>query len=179
MGRYQWSIFFLCGAGYFLDLAWAQAFGMVAAAVQQELGVSGTSPCQSADQLAKLMSDANIGNLSVAFNTGLTIGAFTWGLLVDILGVCRHTSSKLSVDVAGKQRRWCFNVTCLFASVFGFLFPGEFSAHNLEVLLKQGRSIIKLHCDMSMYRDDVGQRGSPILGGQLITSGQPSGFGIG
>jgi len=94
MGRYQWSIFFLCGAGYFLDLAWAQAFGLVGSALQQELGVS----------------DRNIANLSVAFNTGLTVGAFTWGLLVDILG-----------------RRWCFNVTCLFASVFGFLFPATSS----------------------------------------------------
>lgn len=30
-----------------------------------------------------------MGDLSTAFNTGLTVGAFTWGLLVDILGV-RH-----------------------------------------------------------------------------------------
>lgn len=32
-------------------------------------------------------AESDIGNLSVAFNTGLTVGAFTWGLLVDILGV--------------------------------------------------------------------------------------------
>jgi MFS family permease len=31
--------------------------------------------------------EGRIGDLSTAFNTGLTIGAFTWGLLVDILGV--------------------------------------------------------------------------------------------
>jgi hypothetical protein len=41
MGRYQWCIFFLCGFGYFLDLCWAQAFGLVGSAIQQELGVSG------------------------------------------------------------------------------------------------------------------------------------------
>jgi len=29
MGRYQWSIFLLCGFGYFLDLLWAQAFGLI------------------------------------------------------------------------------------------------------------------------------------------------------
>ena len=31
--------------------------------------------------------ESRIGDLSTSFNTGLTIGAFTWGLLVDILGV--------------------------------------------------------------------------------------------
>ena len=56
MGRYQWALFFLCGFGYvhfappnpsdnryFLDLAWAQAGGLVGSAIQQELGVGGTS----------------------------------------------------------------------------------------------------------------------------------------
>ncbi|KAL7422519.1 hypothetical protein Q5752_003167 [Cryptotrichosporon argae] len=98
MGRYQWSIFFLCGFGYFLDLAWSQVTGLVAAAVQQELGIS----------------DSNIGNLSVAFNTGLTIGAFAWGLLVDVYG-----------------RRWCFNLTCLIASVFGFMFAAPSNFHAI------------------------------------------------
>lgn len=97
MGRYQWFIFFLCGFGYFLDLCWAQAFGLVASAIQQELGVD----------------SHHIGDLSTAFNTGLTVGAFTWGLLVDVLG-----------------RRWCFNLTCLIASIFGFLFaaPSNYGA---------------------------------------------------
>lgn len=39
MGRYQWYLFFLCGFGYFLDLCWAQAFGLVSSAIQQELGI--------------------------------------------------------------------------------------------------------------------------------------------
>ena len=38
MGRYQWWIFFLCGFGYFLDLMWAQAFGLVATPLENELG---------------------------------------------------------------------------------------------------------------------------------------------
>lgn len=41
MGRYQWFIFFLCGFGYFLDLCWAQAGGLVGPALQAELGVKG------------------------------------------------------------------------------------------------------------------------------------------
>jgi len=50
MGKYQWYIWFLCGFGYMLDLLWAQAFGLVAAPLQQELGFSGTRiPCSSED----------------------------------------------------------------------------------------------------------------------------------
>lgn len=48
MGKYQWYIWFLCGFGYFLDLLWAQAFGLVAPPLQQELGFAGMgSPCSS------------------------------------------------------------------------------------------------------------------------------------
>jgi hypothetical protein len=41
MGRYQWYIWSLCGLGYFLDLLWAQAFGLIATPLQKELGFSG------------------------------------------------------------------------------------------------------------------------------------------
>ncbi|KAL9614922.1 MAG: hypothetical protein Q9167_000664 [Letrouitia subvulpina] len=41
MGRYQWHIWGLCGLGYMIDLLYAQAFGLVAPALQQELGFSG------------------------------------------------------------------------------------------------------------------------------------------
>ena len=54
--------------------------------IQQEFGFAG-------DQSA---------NIQVAFSTGLTVGAFFWGLSVDIIG-----------------RWWAFNLTCLFAAVFG------------------------------------------------------------
>lgn len=29
MGRYQWCVFVLCGLGFFVDLLWAQAFGLI------------------------------------------------------------------------------------------------------------------------------------------------------
>ncbi len=45
MGKYQWYIFILCGFGYMLDLLWAQAFGLVASPLQQELGFSGLRLC--------------------------------------------------------------------------------------------------------------------------------------
>ena len=41
MGRYQWYIWILCGFGYFVDLLWAQAFGMILQPLQQELGFPG------------------------------------------------------------------------------------------------------------------------------------------
>ncbi|KAI9897428.1 hypothetical protein N3K66_007284 [Trichothecium roseum] len=86
MGRYQWYIWGLCGFGYFLDLLWAHAFGMVLSPLQQELGFGNNES----------------GNISTSFNAGLTAGAFFWGFLSDLTG-----------------RRWAFNLTCLFSSIFG------------------------------------------------------------
>ncbi|KAK5461049.1 hypothetical protein LTS15_003112 [Exophiala xenobiotica] len=70
MGKYQWCIWFLCGFGYFLDLAWAQGVGLIASAVYQEMGVPAGS----------------YGNIWSCANAGLAVGALGWGLLVDIIG---------------------------------------------------------------------------------------------
>jgi len=88
MGRYQWCIWLLCGFGYFLDLAWAQLFGLVLSPISQELGVVSTRQ----------------GDIYVAINVGLTVGAIFWGLSGDIIG-----------------RKWAFNLTCLITGVFGIL----------------------------------------------------------
>ncbi|KAJ6438770.1 membrane transporter [Purpureocillium lavendulum] len=93
MGRYQWYIWILCGFGYFLDLLWAQAFGLVLSPLQQEMG----------------FGDGESGNISTSFNAGLTAGAFFWGFMSDIV--------VLTWDYLG--RRWAFNLTCLFSCVFG------------------------------------------------------------
>lgn len=68
MGRYQWMIFCLCGFGYFLDLLWAQTYGLILAQVQQEFG----------------FGDDQLGNLNTSFSAGLTAGAAFWGILVDV-----------------------------------------------------------------------------------------------
>ncbi|KAI4670919.1 uncharacterized protein J4E88_009671 [Alternaria novae-zelandiae] len=91
MGRYQWSIWALCGFGYMIDLMWAQAFGLVLSPIQQELGFG-------ADQT---------GKLSTAFSIGLTAGAFVWGVLVDLIG--RKVSFNLTVFIA------CVFGTCIGA----------------------------------------------------------------
>lgn len=70
MGKYQWYIWGLCGFGYFLDLLWAHAFGLVLSPLQQELG----------------FANDQSGNISTSFNAGLTAGAFVWGFMSDIVG---------------------------------------------------------------------------------------------
>lgn len=101
MGKYQWMIFGLCGFGYMLDLLWAQAFGLIVAPLQQELG----------------FSEGEVGNISSAFAAGLTAGAFVWGVLVDIIG-----------------RRWAFNLTVFFSSVFGLCLGVPSSYKSILVL---------------------------------------------
>jgi hypothetical protein len=58
MGRYQWMVFLLCGFGYFLDLLWAQAFGLVVPVMQYEFG----------------FDDDQYGNIFTCFSAGLTAG---------------------------------------------------------------------------------------------------------
>ena len=43
MGKYQICIWFLCGFGYFLDLAWSQGVGLIASAIYQEVSMSDMS----------------------------------------------------------------------------------------------------------------------------------------
>ena len=70
MGRYQICIWFLCGFGYFLDLAWSQGVGLIASAIYQEMDVP----------------DARTGDIWSLANAGLAVGALVWGLLVDVIG---------------------------------------------------------------------------------------------
>ncbi|KAI5359945.1 Putative major facilitator, sugar transporter, major facilitator superfamily [Septoria linicola] len=69
-GRYQICIWFLCGFGYFLDLAWSQGVGLIATAIYQEMNVP----------------DDNTAQLYSMANAGLAFGAFSWGLAVDVIG---------------------------------------------------------------------------------------------
>jgi hypothetical protein len=70
LGRYQICIWFLCGFGYFLDLAWSQGVGLVATAIYQEMGVP----------------DPDAGLIYTCANAGLAIGALGFGLAVDVIG---------------------------------------------------------------------------------------------
>ncbi|KAF8851682.1 MFS sugar transporter-like protein [Acephala macrosclerotiorum] len=101
VGRYQSYIWSLCGLGYFLDLLWAQAFGLIATPLQKELG----------------FSDGQLGNIFTTFSSGLTAGAFVWGVLVDIIG-----------------RRWAFNGTVLITCIFGICL-GAPNTYNAVLVL--------------------------------------------
>ncbi|KAF2705585.1 sugar transporter-like protein [Pleomassaria siparia CBS 279.74] len=70
LGRYQICIWFLCGFGYFLDLAWSQGVGLIATAIYQEMNVA----------------PKDYGNIWALANAGLAIGALGFGLIVDIIG---------------------------------------------------------------------------------------------
>ncbi len=101
LGRYQICIWFLCGFGYFLDLAWAQGVGLIASAIYQEMNVPA----------------GHQGHIWALANAGLAVGAFFWGITVDIIG-----------------RKWAFNLTCLITSVFGLLLVGAV-LHSMESLI--------------------------------------------
>lgn len=103
MGRYQWYLWGLCGFGYLVDLMWAQAFGLILQPVGQEFGFP-------AEQQ---------GNISVAFSIGLTIGAAFWGVMVDIVGMCVFSISRIEMLITFAGRKWAFNLTVLWSSVFG------------------------------------------------------------
>ncbi len=83
MGRYQWCVWALCGCGYFIDLLWAQAFGLVLSPLQQELG----------------FGNGRSGNIATSFNAGLTAGAFFWGFMADIIGTCIVLTRSARADV--------------------------------------------------------------------------------
>ncbi|CBQ70176.1 conserved hypothetical protein [Sporisorium reilianum SRZ2] len=113
MGRYQVCIWFLCGCGYFIDLLWAQALGLIVTQVAYEF-------------------DAQIhgatGPLQTAFSTGLTVGAFFFGFAVDVVG--RRWSFYLTTLIAsvfgiasGGART--FDTLCILAAFIGFGIGGN------------------------------------------------------
>ncbi|KAL7336804.1 major facilitator superfamily domain-containing protein [Rhodotorula toruloides] len=139
LGRYQWCIFFLCGFGYFLDLCWAQAFGLVSGALQQELGVPNN----------------RIGDLSTAFSAGMTVGALFWGLAVDIIGrrwafnMTCLISSVFGLLFASPSN---FGALCFFASMIGLGVGGNIpidATITLEFLPTNRRFLL---CALSTFQ---------------------------
>lgn len=80
MGKYQWYVWGLCGLGYFIDLLWAQAFGLVLSSLQQEFGFDSESLPSPALLLGgdadscRCSPETASGNISSSFNAGLTAG---------------------------------------------------------------------------------------------------------
>ncbi|KAJ1026256.1 hypothetical protein NDA16_002343 [Ustilago loliicola] len=113
MGKYQICIWFLCGCGYFIDLLWAQALGLIVTQVAYEFD----------DQI-----QGRTGPLQTAFSTGLTVGAFFFGFAVDVVG--RRWSFYLTTFIAsvfgiasGGARS--FDTLCVLAALIGFGIGGN------------------------------------------------------
>lgn len=113
MGKYQICIWFLCGCGYFIDLLWAQALGLIVTQVAYEFD----------DQI-----QGRTGPLQTAFSTGLTVGAFFFGFTVDVVG--RRWSFYLTTFIAsvfgiasGGARS--FDTLCILAAFIGFGIGGN------------------------------------------------------
>ncbi|GAC97835.1 membrane transporter [Pseudozyma hubeiensis SY62] len=113
MGRYQICIWFLCGCGYFIDLLWAQALGLIVTQVAYEF----------ADEI-----NGQTGPLQTAFSTGLTVGAFFFGFAVDVVG--RKWSFYLTTLIAsifgiasGGARS--FDTLCVLSAFIGFGIGGN------------------------------------------------------
>jgi MFS family permease len=121
MGRYQWSLWTLCGLGYLIDLMWAQAFGLILSPLQQELG----------------FGNSQTGNLSVMFSVGLTTGAFAWGALVDVIG--RRWAFNLTVLTAGVFGLLLgipdsYGAILVFTTMTGFAIGGQIPIDTLITL---------------------------------------------
>ncbi|KAK4704075.1 hypothetical protein P7C70_g2137, partial [Phenoliferia sp. Uapishka_3] len=125
LGRYQRIIWLLCGFGYLLDLMWAQAFGL-----------SGLQFCAVFDKVADALDTLSVAspNIFTAFSTGLTVGAFSWGLLVDIIGQYNESACLFDMLILPPGRKWAFNLTCLIASVFGLLLASPTNYNGICVL---------------------------------------------
>lgn len=113
MGKYQVCIWFLCGCGYFIDLLWAQALGLIVTQVAYEFDgeIHGAT-----------------GPLQTAFSAGLTVGAFVFGFAVDVVG--RRWSFYLTTFIAsvfgiasGGARS--FDTLCVLAAFIGFGIGGN------------------------------------------------------
>lgn len=95
------------GFGYFLDLLWAEAFGLVLSPLQQEFGFGGGAT----------------SNISVCFSAGLTAGAAFWGIMVDIVGrrwafnLTVLTSSIFGLALGGSNNYTTFLVLTAFVGL--------------------------------------------------------------
>ncbi|KAJ5101989.1 hypothetical protein NUU61_004211 [Penicillium alfredii] len=70
MGRYQWSLFILCGFGWVADNLWLQGVALTLTPLSQEFGISTT--------------DSRFA--TCALFVGLIVGASFWGIASDAIG---------------------------------------------------------------------------------------------
>ncbi|KAK2609299.1 hypothetical protein QQS21_002080 [Conoideocrella luteorostrata] len=90
-GKFQWYLFIVNGCGWMCDNFWSQGITAVRPPVQNEFeGIS------------------RLSFSSIAYYSGLIVGAFFWGTVVDIFG-----------------RKLAFNATILYGGIFGAAVAGS------------------------------------------------------
>ncbi|KAJ3066545.1 hypothetical protein HK102_007629, partial [Quaeritorhiza haematococci] len=107
MGRYQWSLFFLCGCGWLADNLWLQGLATILPDVQRTFGIS--------DSISGLGTSATF--------IGMMFGASFWGLLCDVIG--RRPSFNLTLffgALFGSSAALApsFPVLCVLFGLMGF-----------------------------------------------------------
>ncbi|KAL8766138.1 MAG: hypothetical protein Q9209_006978 [Squamulea sp. 1 TL-2023] len=83
MGRYQWSLFALCGFGWLADNMWLQGVALTLPALTQEFGPSETQ----------------VRYTTCALFIGLCLGASFWGVASDVIG--RRLAFNATLFLAG------------------------------------------------------------------------------
>ncbi|KAL8654756.1 MAG: hypothetical protein Q9226_003304 [Calogaya cf. arnoldii] len=83
MGRYQWSLFALCGFGWLADNMWLQGVALTLPALTQEFGPSETQ----------------VRYTTCALFIGLCLGASFWGIASDVIG--RRLAFNMTLFLAG------------------------------------------------------------------------------
>ncbi|KAL9000240.1 MAG: hypothetical protein Q9169_001142 [Polycauliona sp. 2 TL-2023] len=83
MGRYQWSLFALCGFGWLADNMWLQGVALTLPGLTQEFGPS----------------ENEVRYTTCALFIGLCIGASFWGIASDVIG--RRLAFNMTLFLAG------------------------------------------------------------------------------
>ncbi|KHJ34108.1 putative sugar transporter [Erysiphe necator] len=83
MGRYNWSLFVLCGFGWFTDLLWIQQVALTLPSLSTEFGVS----------------ENRVRYTTCYMFVGLCFGSIFWGVGSDIVG--RKIAFNLTLLIAG------------------------------------------------------------------------------
>lgn len=83
MGRYQWSLFALCGFGWLADNMWLQGVALTLPSLSAEFGVS----------------DTHVRYTTCALFIGLCLGASFWGIASDVIG--RRLAFNMTLFLAG------------------------------------------------------------------------------
>jgi hypothetical protein len=106
MGRYQWSLWTLCGFGWLADQALLQLLSLIQTQAQEDIGYS----------------TVKAGGVTSCYFAGLAVGASFWGIMSDIWGrkpafLCTLSTAGLFAIFLGAQKNYAG--ICAMAAFMG------------------------------------------------------------